>query len=665
MLMNSRSVLLPYMAIMLVAQVMLMLLMEWLGLDMLGFWLVALFDATAMSLTAIITLAYFTGRDQNHVGVLRSGAQLKAGAIVFGTELLIMLLFPLADHGWPQALLDAVVLSAISGGLIYWQVLLPLQHCKETPSAEAPSSIVWGALFTYLSLMTCAGIILLSVYQQQLQRGYEQAGVAEMSYLDTIKQDLLASLHEAALDLSLLVGQAERLVTQTGPGFDEQQLAADYLTYLKVRRDYAMLRLIDSRGEERVRVERAQGRPVTIPAGQLQDQRSLDYFGKAMQAAEGEIYISGLELTIEHGQIEIPHNPVIRLAMPFFDGVGSRQGIVIVNLMAERLLTGLSKPRQPLLGQPMLLHSEGAWLYGVEEDRRWGSVLEDRRQHSFANSHPAVWEQIQGRSDGIIQAPEGLYVYQKLSALYHPGLGTMTSDQAGLQPPHWWLISVIDSTVFEQDMARLRKLLLLVSLFFAVLTAIGVLLFGHTLRMRDQADRKLHQLANFDFLTGLANRAQFTRTLIGELERSRRSGVGSALFYMDLDNFKPINDRLGHDAGDAALKEVAQRLLHSVRPYDTVARLGGDEFAILMSGPFRPEDIEALARRILDAIEPPIEVAGQRCQLGISIGIALLHRGVDNHEQVLAAADSAMYSVKQAGKQGFLVAPLVPNSKCA
>ncbi|MBM7456838.1 glycerol-3-phosphate acyltransferase PlsY [Oceanisphaera litoralis] len=120
MLISSRRVLLSYMTVMALTELALILLMEWLGLDMLGFWLVMLFDATAMSLTAIITLAYFTGRVQSHAGVLRPDAQLRAGAIVFVTELL-----------------DAALLSVISGMLIYWKVLLPWQSRKEAQTQPA------------------------------------------------------------------------------------------------------------------------------------------------------------------------------------------------------------------------------------------------------------------------------------------------------------------------------------------------------------------------------------------------------------------------------------------------------------------------------------------------------------------------------------------------
>ncbi|WP_417616032.1 diguanylate cyclase domain-containing protein [Oceanisphaera sp.] len=668
MSLNHRRVLLPYMAGMALTELAIMLLMRPLGLDILGFWLVTLFDATAVALTAIILFFCLTSRDLGHAGGLRPDAQLKVGAIVFVTELLIMLLLPLDDHGWQMALFDAALLSVVSGLLIYWQVLLPMRRSRYIQNDETSSSLFWGALFAYLSLMICASIVLLSVYQQQQQHQYAEVSAAEMSSLDIRRRELLASLHEVALDLTLLAGQAERRVAATGFHLDEQQLVTDYLAYLKVRPSYAQLRLIDRQGEERVRVERDQGRLVKVPAGQLQNKRYHDYFVRAMQAEKGEIYISELDLNIEHGRIEVPHNPVIRLATPVFDETGTKQGIVIVNLMASHWLKGLAPAGEPLLNQLMLLHHEGGWLYGVEEERHWGSVLEERRHHSFANSHPTAWKQMQEHSAGFIRAPEGLYVYQKLTAPDHPGLGSMsprvgarTSDQAELQPPHWWLVSVIDNAVFKQGMAKLRNLLLMVSLFFAVLTAIGIQLFCHTLRKRIEAERKLHQLAHFDFLTGLTNRALFTRILEQELERSRRSGADSVLFYMDLDNFKPINDRFGHEAGDAALKEVALRLQQSVRPYDTVARLGGDEFAILFSGPVQQEDIETLARRVLDAFVPPVEVAGQSFQLGVSIGITQLHRGFDNHHQALAVADNAMYNAKQAGKQGFFVAPSVPQ----
>ena len=123
--------------------------------------------------------------------------------------------------------------------------------------------------------------------------------------------------------------------------------------------------------------------------------------------------------------------------------------------------------------------------------------------------------------------------------------------------------------------------------------------------------------------------------------------------FIDLDGFKAVNDTLGHDAGDYVLKQVAQRLLLSVRETDTVARVGGDEFLIIASEINAPENVEQIAEKVIQLVSRPIIFNGQQAVVSTSIGIALFPDHGEDMNQLIKLADEAMYKVKNSGKNNF------------
>jgi diguanylate cyclase (GGDEF)-like protein/PAS domain S-box-containing protein len=182
---------------------------------------------------------------------------------------------------------------------------------------------------------------------------------------------------------------------------------------------------------------------------------------------------------------------------------------------------------------------------------------------------------------------------------------------------------------------------------------------GLALNLRDVSERKaleeqLRKLAFHDPLTLLANRSLFWNRVQHALALAQRSKQHVAVMFLDLDNFKVVNDSLGHDAGDRLLQAAAQRLVQSTRPSDTVARLGGDEFAILLEGIRHEEDIERVAGPITAAFNRPLELDGRAIETNASVGVACSQPG-DDAEQLLRNADIAMYNAKAAGKARFVV----------
>ena len=177
---------------------------------------------------------------------------------------------------------------------------------------------------------------------------------------------------------------------------------------------------------------------------------------------------------------------------------------------------------------------------------------------------------------------------------------------------------------------------------------------------------RLRQLAYYDSLTTLPNRRLFTEQLDLLLRLSKRNEEMLGLLFLDLDNFKRINDSLGHSAGDLLLREVAKRLSNCVRESDVVAhyveagaridvsRLGGDEFTVVLNQLDKPESAGTVARRLIDALIKPMTIEGHELVVTPSIGIAVAPRDAEGVEGLLKAADTAMYHAKSSGKNNFL-----------
>lgn len=170
---------------------------------------------------------------------------------------------------------------------------------------------------------------------------------------------------------------------------------------------------------------------------------------------------------------------------------------------------------------------------------------------------------------------------------------------------------------------------------------------------RKQQEQKIHQLAYVDELTGLANRRMFLDRLQLSLANAHRHNHKLAVMFLDLDLFKRINDTLGHQAGDQALKEVARRISATVREGESAARLGGDEFTILLPEISDGLAIEQLAKRMITQIERPVRLLGQDFFLTTSIGIAMYPQDGNTAEQLVKHADVAMYQAKNGGRNQY------------
>lgn len=167
------------------------------------------------------------------------------------------------------------------------------------------------------------------------------------------------------------------------------------------------------------------------------------------------------------------------------------------------------------------------------------------------------------------------------------------------------------------------------------------------------AEEQIVYLASHDEVTGLPNRSLFLDRISVAAAHAKRTGSRFAVLFLDLDGFKEVNDRLGHEAGDMVLHQVAVRLVARVRASDTVARFGGDEFTIILNHVSGPEDARQVAAEILGELTRPFTVRRETALIGVSIGIAIYPDDGEEGENLIRLADEAMYAVKYAGKRGI------------
>ncbi|MDX3451829.1 bifunctional diguanylate cyclase/phosphodiesterase [Streptomyces sp. ME02-8801-2C] len=222
----------------------------------------------------------------------------------------------------------------------------------------------------------------------------------------------------------------------------------------------------------------------------------------------------------------------------------------------------------------------------------------------------------------------------------HRTLGVLRSNKQEEAHDYWWVLndgSHIEVEVRCRDLRQDR-------------TVGGLVITLRDVTEQRQLEHELTQRAFHDSLTGLPNRTLLLERTERALLRGRRESTLTCLLFIDLDDFKIVNDTLGHSVGDQLLATVGERLSRTLRRTDTAARLGGDEFAVLMEGARQPVDAELLAAQVIQSLNRPFQLSGDSVDVSASVGVATAWDSADP-EELLALADLALYSAKSAGKR--------------
>jgi len=507
-----------------------------------------------------------------------------------------------------------------------------------------------GLLLGMAALVIAITSLSWHYYQKDRQVFIHSTESISPSKLDVILEELVYLVSDVIQD-TLFIAKMHQAYLENSPGVAMLQTKQLLENISSIKPIYDQLRVLGPTGMEQIRINHTEEGPYAVPQNQLQDKRHRYYYQEALEVPKGHVYISPIDLNIEHGQIERPYKPMMRFATPVYDHNNQITSVIIVNYLAQELINVLSKYSEGNV-QLMLLNHAGYWIKAPRPDLEWGFMFPEHKDTNFSKSFPDVWELISNQKSGRLEHPEGIFNYETIDfeSIKHANEKlNQTFSLTAFTPEfnNWKLVTYLPKDTMNEAIGSIRARYVLIAGLLIILSAVSLfLMYQNTLNRYKQRQALLSQ-AYFDQLTGAYNRT----SLDNITKEAFKHNQDAAFIFIDLDGFKPINDEYGHQTGDEVLKIIVKRVQHLLRSNDVLFRLGGDEFAILLSGQLTRADIEHIIQRIEEVIEKPMQIKQNRIEVRASVGYSCY--GEDGHDadSLLNAADEKMYAVKHARKQ--------------
>ena len=549
-------------------------------------------------------------------------------------------------------------------------------------------------------VLALSGMLSAGITAFQAQRA------SETVLVDSARTELLTSTRVLAQritqvreDISrTLLALARHPAALAALESDDPQAATQLATLLALpmaaNRAYFQLRLIGAadHGLERVRIDRDGDTLLRVDGDALQEKGHYPYVFDALALAAGEVYMSRVSINRERGSHAALGRPAVQLATPVVDESGRPRGVIVgsIDLNGVFALLAADLPADFLL---YLANSAGDYLIHPDPARTFG--FDKGRRVRVQDEFPATQAVIDGRSsESMIDSDAGEHAQAPLVAAFIAARVQLRTEEGafilGLARPRAAVLAELDPLrgIMLQIVIgmSLTGILLAAILARAITHPIEVLgaavqnfydngqapalpverqdeigalarrfaelrtQIGQQLAELEHRRRELEHLARHDALTGLPNRALFDDRMAVALASARRDDGGLALLFVDIDDFKPINDRLGHVVGDRVLEGVAARIRQCIRESDTAARVGGDEFVVLLPGIASTADAARVADKIRAAIDRPFVIDGHALAVSVSMGLAHYPQDGTDATALARHADRAMYRDKAEGK---------------
>ena len=264
----------------------------------------------------------------------------------------------------------------------------------------------------FLPLAFMIILTTVSVFAVETGRNLEAVYSNERDHAFLLTQVISADFESAVSDLMILSeNQNLQAFLETGEFQYYFSLAQEFLSFANQRELYDQIRFIDETGMEIVRVNFNNGEPTIVPTDQHQFKGDRYYFQDTFQLEAGQVFVSPLDLNIEHGEIEQPIKPMIRFGTVVFDADGQKRGVIVLNYFGAILSQSLEQISPTISGQIMLLNADGYWLKGPIQEDEWGFMYPDRVEKTFAQAYPDAWQQISGAETGQFQNTDGLFTF--------------------------------------------------------------------------------------------------------------------------------------------------------------------------------------------------------------------------------------------------------------
>lgn len=489
---------------------------------------------------------------------------------------------------------------------------------------------------------------------------------------DTVLKNEIMSQEQLLVDVekTIVANKVNRLTTDllyltdilamgdSGRG-DYSDVEDHWLAFANRKMIYDQIRFINADGDEVIRVNYSDTGATLTDSDDLQNKADRYYFTEAIGLDDDQIYISKLDLNMENNQIEQPIKPTIRLATTYYGARGQLQGIVVLNYSADDMLREVEKIASTSQGEIFMLNSDGDWLYNSQDTSKAWSFMDDkRRDESFKNDFPNVWQTIQSEASGAQIVDTGVFNYTKI----------LTADKFALDSDHslalglgdWTIVSYIppdtdDGKLLTGNLFDTVLLVLKNNLMAYFLILMLSLFLGALLTVNKVKNDEIKHFSEYDAMTGVYNRRTGFEKLTQLYKNSEKNNGENSVCFIDINGLKDVNDYLGHDVGDELIVTITNSIKDKIRENDFVARLGGDEFLIIFEG-LDENGAEAVWQRIVADFEAINETEKRRYLISASHGIESFS-GTSNEyiDTIINHADEKMYREKKIIKKNLKI----------
>lgn len=311
----------------------------------------------------------------------------------------------------------------------------PLENL--TRSVRRPFPTQFLNTYLVLALVTCAGAY--SFYCSVQERLSARSKALESISIELQRDAISNVLQEINRDIRLITNhyQLKRILEHPSPeAIHDFEL--DLLNLSAATKSYDQIRWIDESGRERVRINYGNGQPSRTPEAELQDKSSRYYFKDTHKLNAGAIYVSPLDLNVEHSQLEFPHKPMLRIAAPVFDSLGNRRGIVVLNYFGADLLARFEKAGAEIAGRTMLLNPQGFWLNSPLPDKDRGFIFTPTTP-GFSDQFPVIWKRINQTDRGQFENDQGIWTFSTV----YPDLNDSVAQSSMAGSNTWKVVSLL------------------------------------------------------------------------------------------------------------------------------------------------------------------------------------------------------------------------------
>ncbi len=437
-------------------------------------------------------------------------------------------------------------------------------------------------------------------------------------------------------------------------------VAANWAEFSTQRRIYDQIRYIDANGDEKIRINISEKGGYIAPAKDLQNKKDRYYFTETVKLNDESVYVSPLDLNIEQGKIEIPYKPMIRLSTPVYDEKGKLQGIIVLNYLADYMLSGFRDLANNSQGEIILLNANGYSLSSSNPENDWNFMFDEKKGKTFEHEFPNEWKSIiENKSQFTTE--KGLITVTPvvLSHKFNADKMNTHDQQITLGDGNWYIVSLIERTqkngeLFNDNVWAMALDVFVKNIYYFIMMGIISGIVGFLVYNRKTYSR-IKYYSEFDPLTKTFNRRAGIAKLNELFPSDDRRQFLVSLCFIDINGLKEVNDTLGHKMGDELIITVADIIKRTIREQDFLVRLGGDEFLIVFNG-IGIDMAEKIWERIIQEYNKINTTEDRTYLISVSHGVVDFDNKQKTHvDDLISAADEKMYHEKQIIKANLSV----------